>query len=936
MSAWQPQPEGLGELVVFLREAGRPDAGDPYHIQQRLDSFQSVPDYNSYLVFILVKMTNEEWYTRQVAGLTLKNNIRGHFNSIPIPVLDYVKTCCCDAVTHPDLVPGVRTAVGSVITAIITRGQPCNWPEVLELLVNAMDSTNPLMVEMGFDGLGKICEDAARDLDQDINGVRPLNYIIPRFIQAFHHPNTKLRIQAMATVSQFILLKTQALIVRMNDYLDGLFTQMNDRNPLVRQEICTALTMLLEARPDKLEPKLITAIEYVIHCTHDPDDQVTLRACDFWLQYVRVSGIHGRLVPYLPEIVPALLQRMVYTDMDLLTLIGSHGDDQDDDNDGDVADKDQDIRPRFYRKKQPHHRPLSASFAHSELDWNNTNEYGGDQYNNDYSDDDDDLDDDEFYSEWTLRKGSASALEVLTTAYPNQVCNILMPHLDTALFQNDWRVRESGILALGAVAEGGLEQMTPFLPHMLPYLFDSIGNAKPLIRAITCWVLGRYAGWCVDHYKSLAPGQPNYFEPMLSKLLERVLDRNKRVQLNACSALAVLVEEADEMTVLYLDAILKCLTTAFGIYQTKNLDILYDTLGTLADTVGNALNKPDYILSIMPPLTDKWNSLPDSDTGLFPLFQCLSIVTTTLGEGFATYSEPVFARCIKLITTTLNENRIAQQQPDLDMDPPDAEFIVAALDLLSGVVQGLGSMVIPLIDNSNPSLFVLLGVCLKESRTDVLQSTCALAGDLAITCFDRLLPHLPNLVPLLIQQAENNDLEHISVCSNAIWTLGEIAMRWDHSMHDYVPRILQQLLSILPSAAGSTPISEYHNHHHDSSRITTLFDNVVITIGRLGLASPDITCLQLKTYIRPWILRVKTLPDNEEKDTALIGFCQTMKLNPVSAEKEFGRFVDVIASLPNLSDQLQKEFKELLEGYQKIMRPAQWTRISKKLAKIKN
>lgn len=119
----------------------------------------------------------------------------------------------------------------------------------------------------------------------------------------------------------------------------------------------------------------------------------------------------------------------------------------------------------------------------------------------------------------------------------------------------------------------------------------------------------------------MGPGQPNYFEQMLSKLLEKVLDRNKRVQLNACSSLAVLIEEAEEMTVVYLAPILKCLTAAFGIYQTKNLDILYDTLGTLADTVGSALNEPDYIQSIMPPLTEKWNGLSDSDTGLFPLFQ---------------------------------------------------------------------------------------------------------------------------------------------------------------------------------------------------------------------------------------------------------------------------------------------------------------------------
>jgi hypothetical protein len=39
---WQPQPEGLGELVVFLREAGRSDAGDPYHIQQVNSKLQNV------------------------------------------------------------------------------------------------------------------------------------------------------------------------------------------------------------------------------------------------------------------------------------------------------------------------------------------------------------------------------------------------------------------------------------------------------------------------------------------------------------------------------------------------------------------------------------------------------------------------------------------------------------------------------------------------------------------------------------------------------------------------------------------------------------------------------------------------------------------------------------------------------------------------------
>ncbi|KAI8086186.1 armadillo-type protein [Halteromyces radiatus] len=920
MTTWQPQPEGLGELVMFLRDAGRPDTKDRYYIQQRLDSFRAVSDYNSYLVYILVKMTNEEWYTRQVAGLTLKNNIRGYFNSIPLSVLDYVKSCCCDAVIQPDVIPNIRTAVGSVIAAIITHGQACNWPEILELLVNSMGSPNPLSVEMGFDALGKICEDAARDLDQDINGVRPLNYIIPKFIQVLHHPNPKLRTQAMVTVSQFILLKTQALMSRMNDYLDGLFIQMNDQDPSIRQEICNSLAMILEARPDKLAPVLTTVIEYVILCTHDPNDQVALRACDFWLQYIRIPGIHDQLTPYLSQIIPVLLQRMIYTDTDLLSLTGTFGDDEDDLDDSTIADKDQDIPPRFYRKKHHYHQqqPFNAGFSPyigGESDSN------GDDKD---TDDDDDLDDEDFYSEWTLRKSSASTLELLATAYPDQVCKVLVSHLDQTLSQEDWKKRESGILAIGAVAEA-LKEMSPFLPRMLLYLLDCLNDRKPLIRSITCWVLGRYSGWCIDQLTTSKDKQQQvYFEKVLLKLLERVLDRNKRVQLNACSALAVFFEEARELLIPYLDPILEHLTTAFTIYQSRNLDSLYDTLSTLADGVGGALNHPGYIHSIMIPMTEKWNSLSDRDTGLFPLFQCLSAVTTAIGTGFLQYSESVFARCIKIITATLEENYIAQQQPELLVDPPDAEFIVAALDLLSGMVQGMGSLVSPMVANSEPSLFSLILTCLKEPRTDVLQSTCALIGDLAVSCFDQLQPHLPTLIPLLIQQAENEESDHVSVCSNSIWTLGEIVLRWKGSMHDYIPRILERLLKILPK--DST-----RSHHHDVSRIITLYDNVVITIGRLGFSSPDITSIQLKHYARRWILYAKDLPENDEKDTAFIGFCQTIKANPVAAEKDFSRFVDVMVSWTSPSEQLRKEFKDLVEGYQQIMKPAQWTRIMKKL-----
>ena len=114
------------------------------------------------------------------------------------------------------------------------------------------------------------------------------------------------------------------------------------------------------------------------------------------------------------------------------------------------------------------------------------------------------------------------------------------------------------------------------------------------------------------------------------QLLKRVLDGNKRVQEAACSAFATLEEEACTDLVPYLSFILETLVYAFNKYQVlhfissttvfqslshyhlftfltsfsfsalhqnattqhKNLLILYDAIGTLADSVGHHLNKP--------------------------------------------------------------------------------------------------------------------------------------------------------------------------------------------------------------------------------------------------------------------------------------------------------------------------------------------------------
>jgi len=145
----------------------------------------------------------------------------------------------------------------------------------------------------------------------------------------------------------------------------------------------------------------------------------------------------------------------------------------------------------------------------------------------------------------------------------------------------------------------------------------------------------------------------------------------------------------------YLKQILETLVHAFRKYQAKNLLILYDAIGTLADSVGSHLNRPDYIELLMPPLIERWNILRNDDKDLFPLLECLSSIATALQTGFLHYCAPVFVRCIVLVQQTMEASG-----PDT---PLDKDFMIVALDLLSGLAEGLGNYFI--FEIKNPGHF---------------------------------------------------------------------------------------------------------------------------------------------------------------------------------------------------------------------------------------
>ncbi|CAM9331409.1 unnamed protein product, partial [Lampetra planeri] len=381
-----------------------------------------------------------------------------------------------------------------------------------------------------------------------------------------------------------------------------------------------------------------------------------------------------------------------------------------------VPDSEQDIKPRFHKSRtmgQQQQQQLTG---------------GGDSLEED--DDEDDMDDDAL-SDWNIRKCSAAALDVLANVFREDLLPNLLPLLKELLFHPEWEVKESGILVLGAIAEGCMQGMIQYLPELIPHLVQCLSDKKALVRSITCWTLSRYAHWVVS--------QPpdSYLRPLMTELLKRILDANKRVQEAACSAFATLEEEACTELVPYLGFILDTLVFAFSKYQHKNLLILYDAIGTLADSVGHHLNKPEFIQMLMPPLIQKWNVLKDEDKDLFPLLECLSSVATALQSGFLPYCEPVYQRCVNLVQKTLTQATVHLSHPE-QCEAPDKDFMIVALDLLSGLAEGLGGHIEQLVARS--SILVLMFQCMQDKMPEVRQSSFALLGDLTKACFQHVKP----------------------------------------------------------------------------------------------------------------------------------------------------------------------------------------------------
>ncbi|XP_044489332.1 transportin-1-like isoform X2 [Mangifera indica] len=867
-ASWQPQEEGFKEICGLLEQHISPSStADKSQIWQQLQHYSQFPDFNNYLAFILARAEGKSAEVRQAAGLLLKNNLRTAYKSMAPANQQYIKSellpCLGAADRH------IRSTVGTIVSVFVQLGGITIWPELLQALLNCLDSNEINHMEGAMDALSKICEDIPEVLDSDVPGLaeRPINIFLPRFLQFFRSPHTSLRKLSLGSVNQYIMLMPSALFTSMDQYLQGLFVLANDSATEVRKLVCAAFVQLIEVRPSFLEPHLRNVIEYMLQVNKDADDGVALEACEFWSAYCDAQLPPENLKEFLPRLLPILLSNMVYADDDESLLEAEE--------DESLPDRDQDLKPRFH----------SSRFHGAE----------------NLEDDDDDT-----VNVWNLRKCSAAALDVLSNMFGDEILPTLMPIIQAKLATSGdaaWKEREAAVLAVGAIAEGCIIGLYPYLSEIVAFLIPLLDDKFPLIRSISCWTLSRFSKFIVQGINH--QNGHEQFDKVLMGLLRRILDTNKRVQEAACSAFATLEEEAAEELAPRLEVILQHLMCAFGKYQRRNLRIVYDAIGTLADAVGQELNQPVYLEILMPPLIAKWQQLPNSDKDLFPLLECFTSIAQALGIGFTQFALPVFQRCIDIIQT----QQLAKVDPVSAGVQYDKEFIVCALDLLSGLVEGLGSGIESLIAQS--SLRELLLQCCMDDAPDVKQSAFALLGDLAKVCPIHLHPRLSEFLDLAAKQLNTSKLrETISVANNACWAIGELAIKVHQEVSPVVMAVISSLVLIL---------------QHSEELNKSLIENSAITLGRLAWVCPEIVAPHMEHFMQSWCMALSMIRDDIEKEDAFRGLCAMVKANPSGALSSLVFMCRAIASWHEIrSEELHNDVCQVLHGYKQMLRNGAW------------
>jgi transportin-1 len=831
----------------------------------------------------------------QMAGLVLKNALlrppiqqTGKALILDIVIANQVKETLLYGLSmnHPEL----RNVISSIVAtcSVSPDGvQPyihiSQWPQLMPALLHHLQPNNANdanALQGTLSTVKKMMEDGPNEI--------PANYLdalVPPLLIFFRSNDETAKVSALQSLAACLAsgLVPNSLVVHFADYLQGLSQLATDPSVHVRKWVCRSINTLLEYHTQYIAPQMPSICQFMLQSTilqtsqQSENESVAMEACEFWLLFatldeeVLTSQMVETVEQLLPQLIPVLLNNMVYSEDQRLELEVR--------NEQDLEEpSQQDMKPVFHRTRRKH-----------------DGQSPGDDGDEGVDDDDDDDDFDEDDNEWTLRKYAGASLDSLANVYgAGPVLPSLLPALQQGLSSSDPWIQEASILALGAIADGCREEMSAHMGELFPYLMNLLATPEtpqhlPQVKCICAWTVGRYADWAVQQVQTGAQG--HLLAHMTEVFLQRLQDRNRRVQVACGSGFGVLIETAGDLMAPYLEHIYPAMVSAMSRYQGRSLIIIFDILGIMADYCGPAIGENDLPRTHVPPMLQMLNGLLNNDPNdrtILPLMESISSVALSCGMNYQQYALETFESAMAII----EQMQLILATTEL-LAEEDADPMICATDLLDGLCEGLGASFSSLVASSSRYgqhfTSVLHALC-KHEVPGVRMSALALLGDLARHAPALIEPALPQLIQEAIRNLDPTQSSmDSSLCNNAVWAIGEICVQCGENsapLEPFAAPLMQRLIALLMG-----------NGMGRGTGVPGLAENAAACVGRLANVKPAFVAPELPRFLLGWCDGMAKIVDPTERRDAFTGFCKAVYANPQAIQQSASNPADAISSI---------------------------------------
>ncbi len=822
-----------------------------------------------------------------------------------------ISSVIADCSVHPD---GVQPYLGIK-----------QWPELMPALLynlNPANNPNENAIIGALSTVQKMMED-----DPDEIPTSDLDALIPLLLQLFQSPDEAKRMGSLQTIAACLAfgLVPSALVLHFSTYLQGLSALANDPSMQVRKWVCRSINTLLEHHAQYIQPQWDSICQFMLQSTMqqpgatEEQIEVATEACEFWLIFASLdemlltTAMLQTVEQSLPQLIPILLNNMVYSQEQRIDLQAQNEIDMEEQN------ASQAMKPVFHKSKNKH---------------DNSDGAGG---NDDDDDDDDDLDDDD--NEWNLRKYAGASLDCLANLYGAEpILPNLLSSLESGLSCADPWVQEASILALGAVADGCREQMYTHMGQLFPYLMNLLATPEtpqnlPQVKSIAAWTASRYADWVINEVQSGNTG--HLLAQMTEVLLTRLSDKNRKVQVACGSALGELMESAGDMMAPYLPEIYPVLVGAIGRYQGRSLVIIFDALGIMAEYCGPEIGENNLPSVYVPVLLRYWNDASRHDPTnrvLLPLMESLASICIATRTNFQPYALETFETTMAVIEQVQMMLATTENPGYEEADP-----IMCATDLLDSLCEGMGPNFASLVSSSTryaqSFVNVVHALCTHQS-IGVRMSALALLGDLARNSPAMIESAVPQLLQDAIRNLESTyDELHGNLYVNAVWAIGEICVKCGGNpapLEPHAAKLMQNLIGLLMG-----------NGVERVSSIPGLAENAAACVGRLANVNPMFVAPELPRFLLGWTDGLSRITDVTEKRDAFTGLCNALYANPQAIQQVQASPPDVITSIIfaitswHIPADFPDDINEFLNGdYQFVPFPPEEASLGNRLAEL--